>query len=92
MYQIIRTLSSKNKLLRTPRVRTTKYHLNSVKYAGAIQWNSIPPEICESNSINGFKTMLKKHLISGYYTCDFFILLFFYLFYNLLKFCCDCYC
>ena len=31
------TISSKNKLLRTPRVRTTKYGLNSVKYAGAFQ-------------------------------------------------------
>ena len=60
------TISSKNKLLRTPRVRTTKYGLNSVKYAGAIQWNKIPLEIRESNSINGFKTMHKKHLISGY--------------------------
>ena len=34
MYQII--ISPKNKLLRTPMVRTTKYGLNSVKYAGAI--------------------------------------------------------
>ena len=30
------TISSKDKLLRTPRVRTTKYGLNSVKYVGAI--------------------------------------------------------
>ena len=51
------TITSKNKLLRTPRVRTTKYGLNSVKYAGAIQWNKIPLEIRESNSINGFITM-----------------------------------
>ena len=64
-YNHYNTISSKNKLLRTPRVRT-KYDLNSVKYAGAIQWNNISLEIRESNSINGFKTMLKKHLISGY--------------------------
>ena len=54
------TISSKNKLLRTPSVRTTKYGLNSVKYAGATQWNKIPMEIRDSNSINSFKIRLKN--------------------------------
>ena len=60
------TTSSKNKLLRTPSVRTTRYGLNSVKYAGAAQWNKIPMEIRDSNSITSFKIRLKKHLIAGY--------------------------
>ena len=60
------TISSKDKLLRTPSVRTTRYGLNSVKYAGAAQWNKIPMEICDSNSITSFKIRLKKDLIAGY--------------------------
>ena len=52
--------------MRTPRVRTTRYGLNSVKYAGATQWNKIPMEIRDSNSITSFKIRLKKHLIAGY--------------------------
>ena len=66
MYQIIITLFHlKNKLLRTPSVRTTRYGLNYVKYAGAAQWNKIPMEIRDSNYISSFKIRLKKHLIAG---------------------------
>ena len=44
----------------------TRYGLNSVKYAGAAQWNKIPMEMRDSNSITSFKIRLKKYLIAGY--------------------------
>ena len=46
--------------------RTTHYGLKLIKVSGLKIWNCIPKKIRDSQSVNSFKLLLKKHLISQY--------------------------
>ena len=43
-----------------PKVNTTKYGLNSLRYDGASIWNSLPSDIKSAVDANHFKTILKS--------------------------------
>ena len=46
--------------------RTTHYGLKLIKVSGPKIWNCIPKQIRDSKSVNSFKLLLKKHLITQY--------------------------
>ena len=48
-----------------PKIRTTLSQ-NSIIYQGPIIWNSIPVQICNSKSLNLFKTTFKRSLTECY--------------------------
>ena len=52
-------------LLRPPTQRQTKTR-HSITYQGPVIWNTIPPQLQNSVSLNIFKTRLKKHILSSY--------------------------
>ena len=51
--------------LRPPFHRHTQTS-HSITYQGPVKWNTIPPQIQNSPSLNVFKNRLKKHILSTY--------------------------
>ena len=43
-----------------PKVNTTKFGLNSLRYCGSLIWNKLPPELRSCVDINQFKMLLKS--------------------------------
>ena len=43
-----------------PKVNTTTFGLNSLKYSGSLLWNRLPPDLKSSITLSSFKTLLKS--------------------------------
>ena len=48
------------------RRNTDQYDMRSIQFSGVELWNSIPPNIRASKSLNRFRNELKKYHISFY--------------------------
>ncbi len=64
-YTPARSLRSADKdLLVIPKIRTKKYGSQTFAYAASVNYNSLPLTVCQSPSIESFKTRLKTHLFT----------------------------
>ena len=50
----------KEKNITQPKVNTTKFGLNSLKYSGSVIWNKLPPDLKSCVDEKSFKTLLKS--------------------------------
>ena len=62
----VNTASVRDFKLNPPQVRTTTYGLESLKYKGAVLWNSIPLSIRSATSKKQFSNKLKNLFIKAY--------------------------
>ena len=58
--------STKGNLFLERRNNTDQYGIRSIQFSGVKLWNSIPPNIRASKSLNTFRNELKKYYISFY--------------------------
>ena len=59
------------KSLDIPKVNTTKYGIQSLKYLGPKIWNSLPDEVKLAPSANHFKTLTKTWFLENVCCCSF---------------------
>ena len=62
LFQVNSIRQSKRLIVPLPRIDLFK---SSLMYSGADCWNSLPTFLKSINSYEGFKTSLKKHLMSN---------------------------
>ena len=60
--------------LMVPRVRTSNYGERTFHCSAAKLWNTLPAHICESNTLNIFKILLKTLMSSSHFGVSFIYL------------------
>ena len=60
----------KNDILFVPKVKTTKYGINSVSFLGPKIWNSLPNEIKASRNANQLKILIKDWYFENQCACN----------------------
>ena len=58
-------------MLCVPSHNLERYGRRSFSCAGPVLWNSLPEDMCLTDSLNSFKSHLKTHYLNLHITCDF---------------------